>query len=100
MKSYLIFSCGLETWFLAPGYTDWQPGQCLFTRKPEWIDEELPGNDGAFWAPTFLSSRMMYYSVASMNDDDAQCIGLATATGSAPYGNLNYYFDIEICLYV
>ena len=88
MKSHLNFSCGLETWFIAPGYTDWQPGQCLFTRKPEWIDEELPGNDGAFWAPALLTPRIMYYSVASMRDGvDAQCIGLATASGIAPYGN-------------
>lgn len=59
---------------MAPGDTDWQPGQCLFTSKPDWIDEELPGNDGAFWAPALITSRIMYYSVASMNDD-AQCIG-------------------------
>ena len=27
----------------------------------------------------------MYYSVASMGDEDAQCIGLARATGVAPH---------------
>ena len=41
---------------MSPGDTDWQPGQCLFTKKPDWIDEELPGNDGAFWAPALVSS--------------------------------------------
>ena len=81
---YFLKSCGLETWHIAPGQTDWQPGQCLFTSKPSWVAEELPGNDGAYWAPTLVNSRMMYYSVASMNDDDAQCIGMARATGTAP----------------
>ena len=78
-------SCGLETWYLAPGQTDFQPGQCLFTSKPSWVAEELPSNDGAFWAPALISSHVMYYSVAAMDEDeDAQCIGLATATGTAP----------------
>ena len=77
MLSYWILSrCGLETWYLAPGQTDWQPGQCLFTSKPSWVQEELPSNDGAFWAAALLSPRVMYYSVAAM-DEDAQCIGLA-----------------------
>ena len=33
-------SCGLETWYLSPGQADWQPGQCLFTSKPSWVQEE------------------------------------------------------------
>jgi len=79
------YNCGLETWYLSPGQADWQPGQCLFTSKPSWVQEELPSNDGAFWAPALLSPRVMYYSVAAMDEDeDAQCIGLATATGTAP----------------
>ena len=56
----------------------------MFTSKPSWIKEEVPGNDGAFWAPALVSSRIMYYSVAAFDDDDVQCIGLATATGTAP----------------
>ena len=44
------------------------------------MQEELPSNDGAFWAPALLSPLVMYYSVAAMDEDeDAQCIGLATA---------------------
>lgn len=79
------YNCGLETWYLSPGDQDWQPGQCLFQTKPSWIDEELPSNDGAFWAPALLNSKTMYYSVAAMGEgEDAQCIGLATATGIAP----------------
>ena len=78
-------SCGLETWYLSPGETDWQPGQCLFISKPSWVQEELPSNDGAFWAAGLLSPRVMYYSVAAMDEDeDAQCVGMATATGTAP----------------
>jgi len=79
------YNCGLETWFLAPGMTDWQPGQCLLTVKPDWVGREVPGNDGAYWAAGLLDSNTLYYSVASMNDDDMQCIGLARATGTVPH---------------
>jgi len=79
------YTCGLETWYISADQTDWQPGQCLFTSKPEWVAAELPANDGAYWAPTLVDGRKMYYSVSAFGDDDAQCIGLATATGVAPH---------------
>merc|ERR1711971_895855 len=79
------YTCGLETWYISPGESDWQPGQCLFTSKPDWVAEELPANDGAYWAPTLVDGRKMYYSVSAFENDDAQCIGMATATGVAPH---------------
>jgi len=79
------YMCGLETWYISAGQTDWQPGQCLFTSKPDWVAEELPANDGAYWAPTLVDGRRMYYSVSAFENDDAQCIGMATATGVAPH---------------
>merc|ERR1711892_78803 len=78
------YNCGLETWYLTPGQTDWQPGQCLLKAKPAWVKEEIPSNGGAYWAPAFLSPRILYYSVSGGEEVDAQCIGLATATGTAP----------------
>ena len=77
---------------MSPGDTDWQPGQCLFTQKPAWIEEELPANDGAFWAPALISSEIMYYSVQSM-EEDAQCIGLAFATGTVPNQKVEEHFN-------
>jgi len=79
------YRCGLETWYLAPGQQDWQPGQCLFLTKPGWVGEELPRNDGAYWAPTLVDARTMYYSISAGEEEDAQCIGLARATGTAPH---------------
>ena len=38
----------------------------------EWVGEEIPGNDGAYWAASLVSPTRLYYSVASMNDDDVQ----------------------------
>merc|ERR1711892_736460 len=73
------YSCGLETWYLAPGQADWLPGQCLLREKPDWVKEEVPGNGGDYGAPAFLSSRFLYYSVSG--GDDNQCIGKATAFG-------------------
>ena len=31
----------MYTRFLAPGMTDWQPGQCLLTVKPDWVGREV-----------------------------------------------------------
>ncbi|MBV7335227.1 arabinan endo-1,5-alpha-L-arabinosidase [Chloroflexi bacterium TSY] len=77
-----VYRCGLEIWYIGPDDEDWMPGQCVFTEKPDWIAEELPGNDGAFWAPGFLSPRVIYYSVSG--GEQAQCIGFAKAKGNPP----------------
>merc|ERR1711962_585649 len=37
------YTCGLETWYISAAQTDWQPGQCLFTSKPEWVAAECIG---------------------------------------------------------
>lgn len=76
------YNCGLETWVLDADEQQWMPGECLLQNKPNWIAEELPLNDGAYWAPEFLTSTMLYYSVSNMNaDNEGSCIGLAIATG-------------------
>lgn len=49
------YRCGLESWRRAADTAPWQPHLCLFRDKPAWIAEELPGNDGAFWAPDLAS---------------------------------------------
>jgi arabinan endo-1,5-alpha-L-arabinosidase len=77
-----LYPCSLETWYILPGESGWTPGQCLFAKDPAWVKEILPENDGAFWAPGFLTPRMMYYSVNG--GDYGQCIGLARATGTPP----------------
>ncbi len=80
------YDCGLETWTLTPGDTFWQPGRCLLRAKPRWIAEELPTNDGAYWAPAFLNADALYYSASSGFDDEAggSCIGLLQASGEGP----------------
>ena len=58
------------------------------SEKPSWHAEYVPSNDGALWAPNFLGNRTMYYTVPMSNEDsheDTQsCIGMITATGTAP----------------
>ena len=51
------YNCGLETWVRSSSKEKWKPGQCLFIDKPSWIEEELPENDGAFWAPELLDQN-------------------------------------------
>ena len=83
------YNCGLETWYLKPGVDeDWRPGQCLLQDKPDWVSREVPDQDGAYWAPSLLDSKTMYYSMSNDNADcddcKATCIGRLTASGTAP----------------
>jgi len=83
------YNCGLETWYLKPGVDeDWRPGQCLLQNKPDWVSTEVPDQDGAYWAPSLLDSKTMYYSMSNDNADcedcKATCIGRLTASGTAP----------------
>jgi len=82
------YNCGLETWYIFPSESTFTPGQCLLSEKPSWHAEYVPSNDGALWAPNFLGNRTMYYTVPMSNEDsheDTQsCIGMITATGTAP----------------
>ena len=83
------YNCGLETWYIKPGQDeDWRPGQCLLQQKPSWVGEEVPQQDGAYWAPSLMNPRTIYYSMSNDNADcddcKATCIGRLTATGTAP----------------
>lgn len=82
------YDCGLETWWRELGKARWRPGQCLLRTKPAWAAEEVPGNDGAFWAPELDlgpdGSLALLYSVADHGGDGAPtCVGVARAEGGA-----------------
>ena len=76
------YHCGLETWIRSSPDKKWEPGQCLFIEKPSWVEEELPENDGAYWAPELLDQNTLFYSVSDF--EDASCVGLAFASGTPP----------------
>ena len=83
------YDCGLETWYVFPGDDTLKPGQCLLTEKPQWIKEEVPTNDGAYWAPGFFDNKTLYYSVPSGSameeaEGSTSCIGKLTAKGTPP----------------
>ena len=83
------YDCGLETWYIKPGEDDdWRPGQCLLQQKPSWISEEVPEQDGAYWAPSLMDPKTIYYSMTNDNaecdDCKATCMGRLTASGKAP----------------
>ena len=74
------YKCGLETWYRTNPNNDWEPLECLFTDKPNWISKNVPTNDGAFWAPEFIDNNRILYSVASNFDDGGpSCTALAVA---------------------
>ena len=82
------YDCGLETWYIFPGDLNFTPGQCLLREKPSWHAEYVPSNDGALWAPNFHGAYTMYYTLPMSNEDDhsdtQSCMGMVTATGTAP----------------
>ena len=55
--------------------------------EPTWIEAAMEGRDVSVGAaPGMLDARSMYYTVADWEGDDGSaCIGLARATGSAPF---------------
>lgn len=80
------YDCGLELWYLPPDAGAWEPGQCILREPAPWVAEQVPTNDGAYWAPTFGDARTLYYTVPTPFDDDSgqSCIGMATASGTPP----------------
>ena len=63
------YNCGLETWYIFPGESEFTPGQCLLSDKPAWHSEYVPSNDGALWAPNFHGIRTMYYTLPTSEID-------------------------------
>ncbi|MGF1455274.1 MAG: family 43 glycosylhydrolase [Alphaproteobacteria bacterium] len=79
------YGCGLETWVRPGPDASWQPGACLLTQKPAWIDEVFQDQEGAFWAPAFLDENTLFYAVSDgLDRDGATCLGLARAHGTGP----------------
>lgn len=76
------YHCGLESWRRANDAAPWQPHLCLFRDKPNWIAEELPGNDGAFWAPDLAADGTLVYSVANGFEEGGSCVGAARWDGT------------------
>ncbi|MEL6583017.1 MAG: arabinan endo-1,5-alpha-L-arabinosidase [Pseudomonadota bacterium] len=71
------YLCGLEVWERSDDQAPWTFSNCLFEEKPAWIQTELPGNEGAFWAPDITPEGHLVYSVSAGFDDLANCAGLA-----------------------
>ncbi|MEM6478370.1 MAG: family 43 glycosylhydrolase, partial [Pseudomonadota bacterium] len=92
------YSCGLEIWQRAHAAAPWAPHLCLFEEKPAWIAEEIPGNDGAFWAPDFTPDGDIIYAVSAGFEARGSCLGLARRQGAtwkdsgAP---INCVFDLH-----
>lgn len=80
------YPCGLETWWRKKkDRGDWKPGQCLLSKKPQWVEKHCPGNDGAYWAPTLVRRNALIYSVSDGFDEEGTtCLGVAKATGTFP----------------
>ena len=76
------YRCGLESWRRADDASPWQPHLCLFRDKPAWIADELPDNDGAFWAPDLAMDGTLVYSVANGFEETGSCVGAARWDGT------------------
>ena len=87
-----LYNCGLETWYMYPDKDYFEPGQCLLSEIPDWASQILPENLGSYWAPAFLDERTIFYTIALWDNEGSEfrneaaggCIGVITATGTAP----------------
>ena len=70
------YNCGLETWRRDSANDNWKPDLCLVQEKPEWINEEMPEQGGAYWAPDFTPNGHIVYSVTPGFDEPGSCVGL------------------------
>jgi arabinan endo-1,5-alpha-L-arabinosidase len=84
------YDCGLELWTRptgAPG--PWRMTDCILKEKPDWVEERVPTNDGAFWAPDFVDENRIIYSVASaFEEGGVGCLGLAVRGGSGAWHDI------------
>ncbi len=58
----------------------WKRGPAVHAAAPSWIKEEVPANDGVYWAPDLMKvggRYLLYYSVSSFGAMRS-AIGLAT----------------------
>ncbi len=59
----------------------WEFGPAVFEEPPAWIREEVPANEGVYWAPDVIRAGdryLLYYSVSSFGKMDS-AIGLASS---------------------
>lgn len=76
------YRCGLESWRRRTDDAPWVPHACLYRDKPDWVAEELPGNDGAFWAPDLAADGTLVYAVANGFEEAGSCVGAARWDGA------------------
>src|SRR3954462_14821697 len=73
-----IVKDGSEYWIFATGrgiislhssnLVAWQPGPPVFTNRPAWTTNAVPGFRGTFWAPDIIHLKdryLLYYSVST-----------------------------------
>lgn len=78
---YYVYSTGhgiSAKW--SANLTHWQTGPRVFGTAPAWTRQEVPANEGHFWAPDIIKhgdEYRLYYSISSFGSQDS-AIGLVT----------------------
>ncbi len=76
------YECGLETWHRANPKKMWEPGQCLFVEKPQWIKNRIPSQvrsmtlRSCWWLLTVLFDydfRVVHFGLPNLSTPP-QCI--------------------------
>jgi arabinan endo-1,5-alpha-L-arabinosidase len=96
-----IVKDGQEYWVFATGrgiislhstnLVTWEAGPPVFTNRPAWTTNAVPGFRGTFWAPDVIHLKdryLLYYSVSTWGSQTS-AIGLATTKSLDP-ANSNY----------
>jgi arabinan endo-1,5-alpha-L-arabinosidase len=91
-----IVKDGAKYWVFATGrgiislystnLTAWQAGPPVFTNRPTWTTNAVPGFRGTYWAPDIIHIKdkfLLYYSVSTWGSQTS-AIGLATSQSLDP----------------
>jgi len=91
-NEYWVFATGRGILSLrSTNLTAWQAGPPVFTNRPAWTTNAVPGFRGVYWAPDVIHLKdryLLYYSVSTWGSQTS-AIGLATSKSLDP-GNSHY----------
>lgn len=105
-----IVKDGNEYWVFATGrgiislhstnLLTWQSGPPVFTNRPVWTTNAVPGFRGTFWAPDIIHLKdryLLYYSVSTWGSQTS-AIGLATSKALNPQDSHYGWTDCGIVI--
>jgi arabinan endo-1,5-alpha-L-arabinosidase len=100
-KEYWVFATGRGILSLhSTNLISWQSGPPVFTNRPAWTTNAVPGFRGVYWAPDIIHLKdlyLLYYSVSTWGSQTS-AIGLATSKSLDPSSSRYGWTDCGIVI--